>query len=447
VIPPPASPSGPRPLTALTARSALRRFLVLTVLRWLPVGLLIPVLIVLGLDRGLTLSQLGLAAAVQGFVVFGLELPTGGLADSIGRRRVLLVAMAISIASTAVLLVAHSFAAFVVAFALQGIYRALDSGPLEAWYVDAALAADPEAPIDRGMAGQGTAAGLSIATGALAGGGLVALDPLAAVDALLVPVGLSLVVQVVALIVAAFAMRETPPSTGLRGLSRSVLSTPRTIADGIGLLRRSRVLLALVAVELFWGFGMVCFEALLPARLVEIAGGTDRAAAITGPAASGAWLASAAGAMIMPWLGRRLGIAPAAALMRLAQGLAVAGMGLFAGVAGLLVAYLACYAVHGASNAAHMTLLHRQVEGPVRATVVSLNSMVAQPAGAFGIIALTAIADAASISTALYVGAVVLAVAAPLYLPAWRQARRPPMPDPDPSPVPVGPSTAADDGP
>ena len=59
-------------------------------LRWLPVGLLIPVMILLGLDRGLTLSQLGLVAAAQGFVVFGLELPTGGLADAIGRRRVLL---------------------------------------------------------------------------------------------------------------------------------------------------------------------------------------------------------------------------------------------------------------------------------------------------------------------------------------------------------------------
>jgi hypothetical protein len=48
--------------------------------------------------------------------------------------------------------------------------------------------------------------------------------------------------------------------------------------------------------------------------------------------------------------------------------------------------------------------------------------MVAQPAGALGIVVLTAIADAVSISTAMYVGAVVLAVAAPLYLPAWRQA-------------------------
>jgi hypothetical protein len=109
--------------------------------------------------------------------------------------------------------------------------------------------------------------------------------------------------------------------------------------------------------------------------------------------------------------------------MRIMQGIAVAGMGLFAGVAGILVAYLACYAVHGSSNAAHSTLLHRQVVGGVRATVVSLNSMVSQPAGAVGIIVLTAIAESASVATAMYVGAVVLALAAPLYLPAWRQAR------------------------
>jgi hypothetical protein len=216
---------------------------------------------------------------------------------------------------------------------------------------------------------------------------------------------------------------EAPRSAGLDGLARSVLATPRAIAGGIGLLRRSPVLLALVAVELFWGFGMVCFESLLPARLVEILGGTGPAAAIAGPAAAVAWLASAAGSSVMPWLARWLGTAPAAALMRIVQGAAVAGMGLFAGAAGVLAAYLACYAVHGASGAAHMTLLHRQAHGAVRATVVSLNSMVSQPAGALGFVVLTAIADAASISTAMYVGAVVLAVAAPLYLPAWRQSR------------------------
>ena len=41
------------------------------------------------------------------------------------------------------------------------------------------------------------------------------------------------------------------------------------IGDGIGLLRASRVLLALVGVELFWGFSMVTFESLFPIRLVR----------------------------------------------------------------------------------------------------------------------------------------------------------------------------------
>jgi hypothetical protein len=64
----------------------------------------------------------------------------------------------------------------------------------------------------------------------------------------------------------------------------------------------------------------------------------------------------------------------------------------------------------------HNGLLHRQVDGPYRASLLSLNSMVSQPAGALGLITLTAVASAASLQVSLLVGAAVLAVAAPLYL-------------------------------
>ena len=79
--------------------------------------------------------------------------------------------------------------------------------------------------------------------------------------------------------------------------------------------------------------------------------------------------------MLLRWLGA----APAAALLRILQGVTVVGMGLLAGPVGVLVAYLACYAVHGASNPLHMGLLHRQVDGPYRTSVISLNSMMASP--------------------------------------------------------------------
>jgi len=265
--------------------------------------------------------------------------------------------------------------------------------------------------------------GLSIAGGSLGSGALVALAPVPGLDPLVVPILIGLTIQITGLVLAGLLMTEPRPTGGMRGVARSALAAPRMIAEGVGLLRRSHVLLALVAVELFWGFGMVSFEGLMPVRMAEIVGGNQPAAALMGPVAAVAWIASAGGAAVTPLLARWLGVAPTAALMRVLQGLTVVGMGVFAGVAGVVAAFIACYAVHGTSNAAHVTLLHGQAEDRVRATVVSLNSWISQPASALGTIALTSLAGATSVSTAMLVGAVVLAVAAPLYWPAWRQSR------------------------
>ncbi|SBT39852.1 MFS transporter [Micromonospora narathiwatensis] len=410
-------------MSALSVRQVRFRYLTLYGLRWLPSGLMMPVMILLMQERGLSLSQIGLVATAQGLVVLALELPTGGFADALGRKPVLAAAWVIGLISLVIFAVADSFWLFFLVWALQGVYRALDSGPLESWYVDATLAADPDAEYERGLGHAGTVIGLAIGAGALLGGGLVALGPVGPVSALTLPVLVAIVLHVVSLVALFVLLAETRPATGAAALRASVVEAPRMVGQAIGLLRRSRVLLALVAVELFWGFGMVTFESLLPIRLSEVVGNADRAAALLGPAGSAAWLANAAGAALTPLLLRRLGAAPAAALLRVLQGVTVVGMGLLAGPVGVLVAYLACYTVHGASNPLHMGLLHRQVDGPYRTSVISLNSMMGQPAGALGALVLTTLADRSSVSLAMLVGGVVLALAAPLYLPAWRAAR------------------------
>ena len=234
----------------------------------------------------------------------------------------------------------------------------------------------------------------------------------------------SLALQLIGLLGVVLLMTEIRSEKGWQAATRAARETPAAIRGGLRLLRDNRVLLAIVSVELFWGFGMATFETFTPLRLSEILGDADRAAAITGPAASAAWLVSAAGAATVPWLGRRVGLAPAAMMLRVLQGIAVVGIGLAAGVPGVIVAFLTAYLFHGASNPIHMTLLHRQVDGTFRATVSSLNSMAGLSAGALGMIALTALAEATSLSTATYVGALVLAAAAPLYIPAWRQSRK-----------------------
>jgi MFS family permease len=413
-------------VTALTARQVQRRFLLLHGLRWLPTGLLIPVLVLLPLERGLTLAQYGAAAATQGIVVLALELPTGGLSDALGRRPVLLMAGVVSLASLALLAVADTVVLFMAAYLLQGVYRALDSGPLEAWYVDSALAADPDAPIESGLSRSGVVIGLAIATGALASGGLVALGPLrvggwGTVSALTVPVLVAFLLQLVSLIAVGVLLHEVRPGTGPAALRSSLRAVPAAVHGALMLVRRSRIVLALVAVELFWGFGMATFEALMPVRLAEVVGDPERAAALLGPTGSAAWLASSLGAALVPALARWIGAPWTGAVLRVAQGLTVVGMGVFAGPVGVIAAYLLCYAVHGAANPVHSGLLHRQVDGPYRGSLISLNSMVGQPAGALGLVVLTGLAQTRSTSTALLVGAVVLAAAAPLYLVARRR--------------------------
>ncbi|MGG7466089.1 MFS transporter [Plantibacter sp. YIM 135347] len=422
------------------ATPARRRFLLLTALRWVPTGLVAPVITLLAVERGLTIAEVGVIVAVQGFVVLGAELPAGTLSDAIGRRPTLILAGVTGVCSIVLVATAQSFAMFVVAFALQGVWRALDSGTLESWYVDRVVddgdgtgesggagSSEGSGPdIASGLAAGATVLNLAMGAGALASGGVVAVGlaigtrPFG-VSALVLPVVVAAVLTVVSLVAVILLVTEERPVGGrprLRGLWKAI---PFGIVDGVRLVTRSRVLLALVAVELCWGFGMVAFETLMPLRLGEVVGSATEAGALMGPVTSVAWLAAAAGAALVPLASRRWGTVLPAAGLRVLQGLTVVGMGLLAGPVGVIGAFVACYGVHGASNPLHNALLHRQATNANRAVVLSINSMAAQPAFAIGALVLGAIASGASLGVAMVVAGVVLALAAPLYLPARRQ--------------------------
>jgi MFS family permease len=110
-----------------------RIFFAISALRRLPLGLLIPLFVRFPMHEGLRLDEVGLLFATLTAAVVLCELPTGGLADSWGRRRTLLLAAGAGVLSLGLMLVASSLTAFLLAFAATGVYWALDSGPLAAW--------------------------------------------------------------------------------------------------------------------------------------------------------------------------------------------------------------------------------------------------------------------------------------------------------------------------
>lgn len=405
----------------LDASTILRRFVILRGLRWLPTGLVIPITVLLLTDRGLSLTQVGIVFAAQGVAVMLLELPTGSLADSLGRRPVLVVAGMFELTAMAVLIVADSVALLLLVFALQGVYRALESGPLDAWYVDSAQAVYPDTDIEHGLSRAGVATGIAIAVGAVTSSALVAIDPIPALEALVVPVLAAVLLRALEVIAILRLIVEDPPAAHVSGRT-SIQAVPVVITDALHLVRSSRTLKALLTIELLWGAGMIAFEVYTPVRLDIVTGDPDTAAALLGPTNAVAWLLSAAGAGMAGGLTRRIGPARTGTMLLSLQALTVIGIALVAGPIGVIVTYVTTMGLHGAANPVHQGLLHRAVTDPTRrATVSSANSLAANLGGGIGGITLGALADHISLTTAILTGAGLLLLAAPLYLRARPQ--------------------------
>jgi MFS family permease len=403
-------------VSAAELRSVRLRYHVLLALRFVPIGLSITVFVLLMQSRGLSLAQIGVATAAQGVVMLFLELPTGGLADAVGRKPVLVLSIVVWMVATALLLAADTVLLLGIVSALMGVFRALDSGPLQAWFVDASLEADPHADLDRGLAHSDVVICSSIGAGALVGGFLASTSGFAGVDPLVVPLVLGLLLQAAGLVALLLLVHEHREGAGWAAARESAREVPSVVSGAVQLISRSRVLAALVFAEFLWGFGMIAFEIFFPPRLVEVSSDPAGVTRLIGFSITAAWALSAVGAACAPRLVRRFGAPAAGCGLRLVHGLTVLGMAFAVGPAGLIVAYLATYWAHGATAPVHYGMVHRAVESSHRATVVSANSLTSQLGGALSGIALGALADATSLTTAMAVAAIVLASAGPLYL-------------------------------
>lgn len=362
----------------LSPTAARRVFLTLTATRWMPVGFIVGIIVLWMLERGLSLPSAMSALAVIGFVVLALELPTSGVADALGRKPVLIAAAVANLASMVALILADSFAGFVVVAALTGVFRALDSGPLEAWYVDAVHRSRPGADVDQDLSLAGSVVGIIMAIGAVLSGGLIAWHPVTAFSALWLPVLICLVLSAVHVVAVIALLKEPVTHVDSTGWSRALSSAkeaPAVVGSGLRLLRENRVLRGLVLLECFWSTAMIGMENLTPVRMAEILGSEAQAGVIMGPLAAGAWAVFALGSRIAGWISARWGVARAAIAGRVAHSLLSVGLALAVGPIGLVVAHLLVYTGHGMQGPTYNALLHREASSRNRATVLSMASM------------------------------------------------------------------------
>lgn len=376
---------------------------------------------------GLDPFQMVLVGTVLEATCFLFEVPTGLVADLYSRRVSVIIGFFLVGAGFAYEGVVATFGAAIVGNVLWGIGYTFTSGALQAWITDE-VGEEAVAPVFTRETQIDLTAGVvgTLAAGAL---GLVALR---------VPV----VVAGATLMLLAVGLWVVMPERHFHPTPRGERETFGHLRDqlvaGLRLARGRRVVRAFLLVSLLAGLASEVFDRLWRVRLLdtfampEVFGG-DEAIAFTAFALVGTVLALLASLASGRWLPRRVvDTAPGVpvALAALAQVVAVAGVALV----GNLWLALACVWLRGAAMAfsapIEATWVNRNLEGPTRATVLSMTSQANAVGQVVGGPPLGALATRTSIPVALLVAAVVQLPSVLVLLRVRRVAGRPAVEDP-----------------
>lgn len=314
--------------------------------------------------RGFTPVQIGLAEGVFHLASLCFEMPSGMLADLMGRRGTLAASRAVSLLSALTMLCSSTGAGLCVAMALDALSYNLSSGTREAMTYDSLLEAGQEGRYLKLSAVQNICWRGAGAAALLCAGLTAALGWRRAY-------GLDMLVDILALI-AALGLAE--PAVGapevrprLRELPRGFVQCGR---DAIGFLRAVPAAGGLMLVNALVG----AFATLLGFFLQDGLVRADTGAAALGPLLLAAALGGVAGSRLAPALERvpyRLAGILCAGGIALAAGLCLTGVPALMALGGFLA---------GAGDDAFQLLTDARLNAVVpshrRATLLSVSSLV-----------------------------------------------------------------------
>jgi MFS family permease len=362
------------------------------------------------LGAGLSFFEVFVANAAfsAGMVLF--EVPTGVVADTLGRRVSFLLSVAVLSATTLLYVALAQVGAGVVAFSVVSVAMGLGftfySGAMEAWLVDALAVTGFTGALDSVFARGQQITGAAMLVGTVGGGLLGQID-------LSIPYVVRAVLLVAVFGVAYAVMHDL----GFQPRRVTVAELPAEVARNarVGVTygwsqRPLRLLMLASCVQL--GFFTWAFYAAQPYLLDLL---DSDAVWVAGLVAAGIALSTIAGNQLVEVLSRRCGRRTTLLLGAAAvETCAAVALGLVSSFWLALPALLLVTAASGVTSPVRQAYLHQVVPSEQRATVVSFDSMISNTGGIGGQLGLGALGEARSIGSAFVVGGLATGLALPL---------------------------------
>jgi MFS family permease len=362
------------------------------------------------LGAGLSFFQVFVANAAfsAGMVLF--EVPTGVVADTLGRRVSFLLSLVVLSVTTLLYVALAEVGAGVVAFSVVSVAMGLGftfySGAMEAWLVDALAVTGFTGALDSVFARGQQITGVAMLVGTVGGGLLGQID-------LSIPYVVRAVLLVVVFGVAYVVMHDLgfqPRRVTVAELPGEVAQNARAgVAYGWA-QRPLRLLMLASCVQL--GFFTWAFYAAQPYLLDLL---DSDAVWVAGLVTAGIALSTIAGNQLVEVLSRRCGRRTTLLLGAAAvETCAAVALGLVSSFWLALPALLLITAASGVTSPVRQAYLHQVVPSEQRATVVSFDSMISNTGGIGGQLGLGALGENRSIGSAFVVGGLATALALPL---------------------------------
>ncbi len=419
----------------ITSRQVINTYYCITALYTLSVSIIWGINTLFLMDAGLDIFQVMVVNALftAGMVIF--EIPTGVVADTIGRKASFLLCISVLFVTTILYVAAAGFSWGVWAFAgisvLIGLGFTFFTGAVEAWLVDALDHTGYDKPHERVFARGQAVFSAAMLFGTVGGGILGQIDlswPYVARAALLVPTFFIALILMKDLGFEGRTLSVFTFSTEVRKVFRDGLkygwnqpvfrlSALAAFVEGLffiyGWYSWQRYFLDLLARELVWVAGVV-------AALMSVS-------MIVGNAMVGRFStdASRRPAIIAINTAVRATVILAAGLLGALTPPEGRGVVLFSVV---VLLYLIFGLSFGISKPIRMALLNRHIPSAQRATVLSVDSLFSEGGGVVGQTGLGFLSKRVSISVAWIAGGAMLYLAYPLYRKAGVVERQYPVP-------------------
>jgi MFS family permease len=424
-----------RPSAPPAARRIERTYYGLTALNMFALTHIVGINTLFMIERGLTTAEWNYANAAYAIAMVVFEIPTGVVADTVGRRTSFLLSIVVLfLGSLGTLLYAHDLFTFSAFGVLFGLGYTFASGAVEAWVVDALKASDFEGSFDRMFSRAGVARAGAMLLGTTSGAALGSLSldyPWMVRCAVLVPLFGYVWLRM-------HDVGYEPRPLTARNLFPEIR---RTALAGVthGLSNRAirRLMLAELAFGAFFLFGWYSWQPYLIQDLGVVTFGGELI-----------WLAGVISALLLAAEMLGHGLAPRA-LHHVERRSRVLALCAFASAALVLIgggvpawvtpgaphnfylalgAFLLTMALHGVGQPLRQGLINGLIEADERATVLSVDSLVTNVGTSIGVIALGSYAQRVTddgglgIGQAWGVGALFILIGVPILWSAGRLA-------------------------